>query len=300
MLRGRAGTAPVPAPGNPSRRTVLAAAPALALTGGISVPNDSPDWTTNVTTPQSLAAGSPFTLAAGTQTVDIAINPSVYTIGIALDGSTSMTTLSVTGDQTSAVYLSLSTLRDPIGPVQYVPVMSAVDTSVTIKIISSATVTMNVVLMGQSAGAVVYPGNGIMPVEIDRVNVVMPVTQDANSFTPWLRPSFYQFIDTGSIALNAAVTVIPGVAGEHIYLHDLIVQPIDGGQTINIYDGSATGTQIHTVYAGATGTPVNTYIPPVPPLKFSGLVLGLGTGLTLKSTSAGTHRWLGYATYSQA
>jgi hypothetical protein len=298
--RSRPGTAPAPAPASFSRRTALAAVPAVALTGGIAMPKDSPDWTTNVVTPQTIATGSPYALTAGINDVTVAVTPDTYVLGISVQGSPTISLLKVVGEDSGVVYLNLASSAGPIGSVQYVPILSATDTNVLIQITVAASTEMNVVLMGQSSGTIVYPANRQLPVEITQSTTTLSVTQVAGTANPWIHPTGILHIDTGALANLGTATLIPAVALEQIYLFTLLLAPLDLGTTVDVYDGTATGTKIDTFVGPETGTPVNAATPTMAPHEYHAVALTAGNALTVQNTSGGTHRWVGYVVYSQA
>lgn len=283
-----------------SRRQLLTAGAALPLIGGSAVPNDSPDWTTNIARPQLQYAGSPFAYTAAGLTQTLTLTPDVYTVGLAFEDNSTLEALTVTGDITGTTYLSLRPPLDSPGPVQWIPVMSAVDTSIDVDIIATGSGQMWVVTMGESAGVIAYPANGAMPVQIVGEPLAFTTDQVAATSNPWLHPRHCKYLDTGALAVGGSFTAIPAVAGASIYLFDMVMQTIDSGNFLQVWDGPAnTGIHVDIFVSQLTGTPVNAYLPTAHPHHYSGVQLTAGNALTLENTGGATHDWVGYVTYTQ-
>lgn len=264
------------------------------------MPNDSPDWTTNIARPQIEYPGSPFVYTGAGLSMDLTLTPDVYTVGLAFLDNASLTALTVTGNVTGTTYLSLRPLLASPGPVQWIPVMSAVDTSVNVDIVASGTGQMWVVTMGESAGVIAYPANGVMPVQIVAEPLAFTTDQVAATSNPWLHPRSYQYFDTGALANNGTLNMITAAAGKTIYLFDMLLSPVDSGTLIQIFDGTAaTGTLLDNFVSAVAGAPVNTAFPTPPPHHYSGLPLTSGNAMTCKNVTGAAHRWIGYATYTQ-
>lgn len=263
------------------------------------MPNDSPDWTTNVARPQTAAPGNPYSYGVGLTSVNITITPDVYTLGIVLSTIGSIHNIAVLGEQSGALYLEQEDTLGFVANVQWVPVISALDTTVQVQIMATAAGDMTVALMGESAGVITYPANSITSVSVDEVTTTVPTDQITATANPWLHPQKYVHVDTGSLANSGTQTLITGVAGKTIYLHALLLAPIDGGMSVDVFDGTSAGTKLTTFVSALTGTPINMELAPMPPQPFYGVPLTAGLALTAQNTSGSTHRWLGYAVYSQ-
>lgn len=264
------------------------------------VPNDSPDWTTNIARPQTAYPGSPFSYGIGLNNITVDVTPDVYTLGITFTPVGSLHNIAVIGIQSGALYLEQEDTLGAVANVQWVPLISALDTSVQIQLMATESGHVSVALMGESAGVITYPANGITSVSIDDATITVPVDQVAATANPWLHPQKYTHVDTGSLANSGTQTLIAGVSGKSIYLHALLLAPIDGGMSVDVFDGTSAGTKLTTFVSALTGTPINTELAPMPPQPFYGVPLTAGLALTAQNTSGATHRWLGYAVYSQA
>lgn len=297
--RGPAGNCARPAPVLFNRRQLLAAGPVLALTGGTAVPNDSPDWTTNIARPQTSYPGSPFAYTAAGLNFNIGLTPDVYTVGLAFNDNSSLTSLDVVGNVSQTTYLSLRPLLATPGPVQWIPVMSVVDTSINVDIVASAAGSVYVVLMGESAGVIAYPANGVMDVQIVAEPFAVTFDQVQATSNLWLHPRSILGLDTGNLAASGSLTLIPGVAGQRIYLHSMLAYPLDGGTFLNVFDGTGSGTRVDTFVGQVAGTPTNAYVPGYPPHPYLGVPLTTGNACTVMNSGSGTHRWIGNVIYSQ-
>lgn len=264
------------------------------------MPNDSPDWTTNIARPQTEYGSSPYAYTSAGLNISVSLTPDVHVVGLAFLDNSSLQTLTVVGNVTGTTYLSLRPTLSTPGPIQWVPVMSAVDTSVEVEITATASGSVWIVLMGESSGVIAYPANGTMNVQITAEPFNLTTDQKTATSNPWLHPKKYLYVNTGNLVSAGSFTMIPGVAGLSIYMHAMCLTTLDGGTVLDIYDGTSAGTVFDAFVQETTGTPTNAYQQTQHPHLYQGVQLTSGNALTAVNASGATHSWIGYITYTQA
>lgn len=163
------------------------------------MPNDQPDWTSVVARPQTQLAGSPYTVASGTDTRTFTLAPDTSILMILIPSFFNVTALQVHGVTSGFTYLKAAPDLTSYHPYYTAVIFTAVDPTVSITVSVGASTT-------------VYVSSCPDPV----ASITMP-----NQPAPWESPNQPPLtVDFGNPGPAGTVTIIAAPTNaQSIYLH---------------------------------------------------------------------------------
>ncbi|HZV49910.1 MAG TPA: hypothetical protein VFD49_09115 [Candidatus Dormibacteraeota bacterium] len=301
----------VPSPGVATTPLVTVQQGTVDITGPVTIGGNVPVVNAAgnqlaVLRQQSQLSGSPFTAKSGTTTSQsFNLSGSTHAVGILIGNPGGCSSIQVVGNVSGAKYLS--EVPSSAGGLFFAPVLAAVDTSVTVSCTTYQGQTSQVWVVevdDPQALAVISNSGFYNTVGYDPFGNLLgvgsytqqpgysslAVTHQWSNPAPWQAPSDSIAVHQAFNA-NTDYTLINGVAGKQIYLHEVnLVWDATSQWELALYDGPSSGGVVVGELSLFTQSP--------PPISFRGRPLTAGNALVARSTGNVTGR--GTVTYSQA
>lgn len=237
------------------------------------MPNDQPDWTSVVARPQTQLAGSPYTVASGTDTRTFTLAPDTSIILILIPSFFNVTDLQVHGVTSGFTYIKAQPDLTSYHPYYTGVISSAVDSQISITISVGSSTTVYVSSVPDAVATLTMP----------------------NQPAPWEAPNQpAQKVDFGNPGQNNVTTLIAApINAQSIWLHTLAYKwnaaPANAFGVWQTSDGKEIGADAVPSAGGWQFT------------DFKGVKLGAGFSFGFKQTStaaAGSFFAQGFCTYS--
>jgi hypothetical protein len=235
----------------------------IGITGNVPVINAT-GTQLSVLRQQQQLAGSPFTAASGTTTTQtFSISPSAHAVAVLIGNSGGCSNVTVTGQTSGIEYLS--EVPSSSGPIFFAPIVSAIDSTLTVSVTTYSGQTSQVwvaELDDPEAVAVVSNSGFYEVVQRDPFGNLIGVgdflqqagysslatTEQWSVPAPWQAPQ--NVASTGQVPGGTQATLkIPAVSGKTTWLHHVTFAALNLGSyqqfTFQIYQGSSsTGTLV--------------------------------------------------------
>lgn len=256
------------------------------------MPNDIADWTGTGAAPQR-SVGS-FTAPSGQNTsATVTVSPATHSLAILFNSIANVTSFNVTGGTSGAQYAQI-TVASPVtlGPLFFIPILSVVDTTVTIQVVmggagQSATVRLGeiddpeaVVVLQQQAlvtGQTPQTTTSLVDV-VDRlvrqVGSVIKVDSTNHEYEP---ASASVFTSGFSVGAGATVVLLSGVAQQTVTVLGIITDDNASNTVCQFEDTAQTVVFCHLLQLNTLATR---------PRPIFGLQGAVGAGIQIRNLNA--------------
>lgn len=208
------------------------AVPGVGAGGGwVLMPNDIPDWSTQIIRPDTVPAGSPVSLSVGTTITDFTVLKGSHVMTVIVSNYSDVTFIQAIGTTTNVTYLEAYPVVDGLPRPYYLLISSEIDATVAISVTCTSAVTLYVASVGD-------------------VPAVAVAQQPA---LPWQAPNRTPvLIAVGYPGSGNSVSILPAPpAGQALWLHTMTVRwSAIAANTFGKFQTSAGGDLIWD--AGAT------------------------------------------------
>lgn len=271
---------------------------------------NSINWTPKAVQPNIVDPHTPYKPGLGNHTVDLTVPPGAQGlfVGWASNGFSSMT---ITGDQSGLIYFSPSNFVDKQA---WVPVLSDLDTTVTVATTTGATDVLTFAWLMNSFAVGGVESGQVIDVNIlnQQLQAPLPVDLVAPNPLPVSIGSTVSVSETNkqlfanqtpininvSLASGASAVILPATAGVQYFIHGIRLET-KGAETCEINIQDTNGNNIGTLWQQAVGTFSNGLRPPIGDNNFHGAPMPVGAGLQIVNDTNNAATLIGFIVYSQ-